>query len=112
MKTSLTNFRDRLVERILQFLWRQWSALGVAGHARTDDSWIIDPEALLLFSTVVARHDARLFDETLDWLHLNDSWISLQRLGTMIKEYALGDMAVLAAMSEHLAGQTGHSKWK
>ena len=38
------------------------------------------PEALLLFSLEVGRHDPRLFDEVLDWLALNESLISVQRL--------------------------------
>jgi len=112
MHSSLTNYKAQLIERLLRFLWRQWSALGVAGHARTDDPWIIDPEALLLFSTTVARHDARLFDEILDWLHSNGSWINLQRLGTLQKEQQLGDPGILAAIAEHLARDSTHHKWK
>jgi len=112
MNSSLTNFRSQLLGRLLQFLWRQWSALGVAGHARTDDPWIVDPEALLLFSTTIARHDARLFDEILDWLHTNGSWINLQRLGTIQKEHGLGDLSILAAIAEHLAKGSAHQKWK
>ena len=112
MHNSLTNYRAELIERLLGFLWRQWSALGVAGHARTDDPWIIDPEALLLFSSTVARHDARLFDEILDWLHRNGSWINLQRLGTLHKEEQLGDPGILAAIAEHLVQDSTHQKWK
>ena len=112
METSLTSYREQLIEKLVAFLWGQWSALGVAGHARSDDNRIIDPEALLLFSTVIARHDARLFDEVLDWLQENASRISLQRLGTMVKEERLGDMAVLAAMAEYLTKHTTHKTWK
>ncbi len=112
MNDSLSNYRAQLIERLLRFLWRQWSALGVAGHARTDDPWIIDPEALLLFSSTVARHDARLFDEILDWLHRSGSWINLQRLGTLQKEEQLGDPGLLAAIAEHLARDSIHHKWK
>lgn len=112
MNDSLTNYKEQLIERLLGFLWRQWSTLGVAGHARSDDPWIIDPEALLLFSSTVARHDARLFEEILDWLHRNGSWMNLQRLGTLQKEEQLGDPGVLAAIAEHLAQDSTHHKWK
>lgn len=101
MKTSLINFKDQLLESLLRFLWRQWSALGVAGYARSDDNWMIDPEALLLFSTEVARHDARLFDEIFDWLRVNGGWINLQRLGRMQKEGELGQPSVMAALARH-----------
>lgn len=112
MNPSLHNFRESLLQRLLDFLWRQWSALGVAGHARNDDPWMIDPEALLLFSTHIARHDSRLFDEILDWLHTNGSWINLQRLGTLHKEEQLGDSAVLAAIADFLSRESSHFKWK
>ena len=112
MPPSLHNFRESLLQRLLDFLWRQWSALGVAGHAGNDDPWMIDPEALLLFSTHVARHDSRLFDEILDWLHTNGSWINLQRLGTLHKDEHLGDSAVLAAIADLLSRESAHHKWK
>jgi len=112
MNPSLHNFRESLLQRLLDFLWRQWSALGVAGHARSDDPWMIDPEALLLFSTHIARHDSRLFDEILDWLHTNGSWINLQRLGTLHKEERLGDSAILAAIADLLSRESAHLKWK
>lgn len=112
METSLTSFKTQFREALLAFLWRQWSALGVSGHARTDDPWLIDPEALLLFSTVVARHDARLFDELLDWLQLNADRINLQRLARLQKEHALGDASVLAAIAAQLTRDKSHPKWR
>ena len=112
MNPSLHNFRESLLQRLLDLLWRQWSALGVAGHARSDDPWMIDPEALLLFSTHIARHDSRLFDEILDWLHTNGSWLNLQRLGTLHKQEHLGDSAVLAAIADLLSRESSHHKWK
>lgn len=112
MNPSLHNFRERLLQRLLDFLWRQWSALGVAGHARSVDPWMIDPEALLLFSTHIARHDSRLFDEILDWLHTSGSWINLQRLGRLHKDEPLGDSAVLAAIADLLSKESTHHKWK
>jgi hypothetical protein len=112
METSLTNFRTQFGDALLAFLWRQWSAIGVSGHARTDDAWLIDPEALLLFSTVVARRDARLFDEVLDWLQLNADRLNLQRLTRLQKDHALGDATVLAAMAAQLTLAKAHPKWR
>lgn len=112
MNPSLISYRQSLLERLLAFSWRQWSALGVAGHARSDDPWMVDPEALLLFSTHIARHDSRLFDEILDWLQINGAWINLQRLGRMRKEENLGEPAILAAIAEHVAERSLNHKWK
>src|SRR4030066_2376816 len=90
---SQKNFRQLFLDNILSFLWRQWSALGVLGEARAEDPWIIDPEPLLLFSLEMGRYEPRLFDEVLDWLVINGTWVDLQRLrgilrgknGTIIK---------------------------
>lgn len=112
MVISLANFKERFHELLTRFLWRQWSALGVAGHATSNDPWMIDPEALLLFSTVAARRDARLFDEMIDWLQANGSWINLQRLTRIQEERELGDPTVLAAIASLLARDSAHAKWK
>ena len=72
----------------------------------------IDPEALLLFSTAVARHDARLFDEILDWLQLNGAWINLQRLARLQREHRLGNDSVLAAIATQLTRGSSHPKWR
>lgn len=112
MSTSLISSRDQLLESLLRFLWRQWSALGVAGYAHSRDPWMVDPEALLLFSLPVARHDPRLFDEILDWLHKNGELLSLTRIRTLQKEHQLGDTTLLRPVAESLATQPGHSRWR
>lgn len=109
---SLNHSRETFLELSLNFLWRQWSAIGVAGHARSSDSWIIDPEALLLFSTSIARYDVRLFDEIFDWLHLHGSLLNLTRLKNIQKKWQIGDTAILAAISSSLAEQSMHRRWK
>lgn len=111
MNPSLINFRDQLVESVLRFLWRQWSALGVAGYAHSKDTWMVDPEALLLFSLPVARYDPRLFDEIMDWLHKNGALLSLNRLQTLEKEHQLGNPSLLRPVAESLAKSPGNSKW-
>ncbi|MDD3927980.1 MAG: hypothetical protein PHT33_15155 [bacterium] len=52
---------------------RKWSQLGVAGAIQAKDNWIIDPEALLLFTMDAGRYDPRLFDEVADWT-LRTDW--------------------------------------
>jgi len=98
-------------ELILNFLWRQWSALGVAGDARTSDSWFIDPEALLLFTTTQARFDPRLFDEMLDWLWGNAHSINVQRLKNLQNGVALGHPRIVAAIASWLSKRSSLNKW-
>lgn len=111
---SQTNFSRFFLEEILGFLWRQWSALGVAGGARSGDEWAIDPEALLVFSLEMARYDPRLFDELLDWLVRNGKWIDIQRLRGIIKdkdERTQRLMSTVACFLSHEA-KTYQRKWK
>lgn len=110
MQTSLTNFSERFRELALNFLWREWSALGVAGNARTQASWIIDPEALLLATTTFGRYEPRLFDEVLDWLNTNGQTINLQRLQNLAQHF--GQRSVLNGLAAHLAKRTANFKWR
>lgn len=112
MATSLQNSNENLNRVIIDLLWRQWSALGVSAQAEQSGDVIVDPEALLLCSTVFARQDARLFDEIADWLQENGAWINLLRLGRLQREHALGEDSVLGALAEHLMQRSEHARWK
>ena len=105
MKASKELFQ----EHVLGLLWRQWSALGVAGPSQPADRSMLDPEALLLATTSLGR-EPRLLDEVLDWLNTNGQFINLQRLQNLGRR--LGDPTVLRAMSAHLARRSIHAKWK
>ncbi len=112
MKNSLLNSNDDLRRSIINLLWKQWSALGVSGHVAPGGKALVDPEALVLFSTVFARHDARLFDEVADWLQQNGIWINVLRLIRMQQEFELGDATILGALAEHMTKDSAHTKWK
>ncbi len=112
MPKSPTNFKTEAREATLDLLWSQWVTLGVSGHAAfTSGQALVDPEAILLASTTLARHDARLFDEVLDWLHDQADWINLQRLTRLQKEYSLGDVSILSIIATRLARLPAHKKW-
>ena len=112
MANSLPSSSEDLRRSVVDLLWRQWSALGVAGQVAAGGSAAVDPEALLLVSTVFARHDTRLFDEIADWLQQNGDWINLLRMARLQRELGLGDVTVLGALAEHLTQRSAHSKWK
>lgn len=112
MNPSLKTFKENFRESILSFLWRQWSTLGVAGETGAEENRIIDPDALLLFTCTMARHDPRLFDEALDWLHENGTFISIARLKRMIRAEKFSGVRVLAAVAALLAKGSEAPKWK
>ncbi|MHB1454416.1 MAG: hypothetical protein ACYCYM_10750 [Saccharofermentanales bacterium] len=100
-------------ESLVDFLWNQWTQLGVLGHLNSTKNWIIDPEALLLFSLSQSRYDARLFDEIFDWILHNERWISLQRLKGLSKQFDSSETSsILAALAGSIYMHTNNTRWK
>jgi len=112
MKMQLQDFKSNYLEILLNFLWRQWSSLGVAGYSEGTDPWVIDPEALLLFTATIARHDQRLFDEVLDWLEHNERFVNIQRLRNIIKKENFQSKRVIGAIAKTLLDKKKGLKWK
>ncbi len=106
------DFRDLFLENILNFLWRQWSALGVLGESRTKDPWIYDPEPMLLFTLEMGRYEPRLFDEVVDWLIVNGRWIDMQRLRGILREKAEINRNLIGAVAAFLMNQGNERKWR
>ena len=103
---SRSGFKQFYLNQILDFLWRQWSALGVAGGGRSEDMWLIDPEPTLIFSIAMARYEPRLFDEILDWLVINGRWIDGQRIRTLAKSENEETKRLLSAVSSYVSHES------
>lgn len=112
MNPSLKEFKNDFRELLLDLVWRQWSALGVAGDTHAADKWVVDPEALLLLSCTVARHDPRLFDEILDWLQASGRLINIMRLKHILKKEVFSGEPVLGAISGFFNKGAAAAKWK
>ena len=113
MDTSLIGFRTEFLDRLLDFLWEQWTALGVSGYSASAEQRVINPEPLLLLSLTICRHDARLFDEILDWLQVNGAFLNVQRLKGIERQAGFQGKAQLAAVSELLGQKSLYAlKWK
>ena len=98
---------------LVDFLWRQWSQLGVAGDIEKKDNWIIDPEALIIFSMNQCRYDARLFDEIVDWIIKNERWISLQRIKGLLKQFENDQTnGIFAAIAKSIDERQSNIRWK
>ncbi len=112
MAKSLNKFRDSLLEQLLRLLWRQWDAVGVQGTEAPEANSIIDPEALILLTASIGRHDARLFDEALDWIWRHERLINIARLQTLLKQESFSGGAVVRAMAIFLGDLRSAAKWK
>lgn len=112
MSSTLRTFRSKLLDLVLDLLWRQWSAIGAFGYGGNDDDWVVDPEALLIFSCSMARYDVRLFEEMLDWLVKNGELINVNRVKTMLRREPFNGGRVLAAVADFLRENGRKSKWR
>lgn len=109
----LNEFNINLRKYIVHFLWRQWAQLGLASaRVENQDDWIIDPEALWLFSATFARYDARLFDEILDWILKNAAFINIPRLKSLAKRFGFNGMNVVAAMAAVVCQKNSRLNWR
>jgi hypothetical protein len=109
---SQKDFRTLFLDNIFNFLWRQWSALGVLGESRPEDPWVIDPEPMLLFTLGIGRYEPRLFDEVLDWLVVNGKWIDLQRLRGILKGKDEALIKLIGAVAIFLTEKGDERKWQ
>lgn len=83
---QISELRSRVRVTLVEWAWDQWAQLGLFAACSRSDRWAADPEALLLFTFEIARADARLFDEVLDWLALNERIVSVQRLRNLCRD--------------------------
>ena len=112
MEKLLKEFKESYLDSLLSFLWKQWSAIGVSGYSNSKDNWYIDPEALLVFSCSIARYDARLFDEMINWLNINGSYINIQRLKNIAGAENFNGTKVLSAVAKVMSKRQKFLKWK
>ena len=98
---EISTLSRRLSEQLVAFAWDEWAQMGVLATPNRRSPWAQDPEALIVFSLEVARADARLFDELMDWLLVNESLLSVRRLRAMCIDET--DRALVAAALGWLA---------
>lgn len=108
---SLINFKLEFLDRLLVFLWRQWSQMGVPGDKGVADDWILDPEALLPFSLQIARYEPRLFDEILFWLVTHGEKLDATRFKSIVKQYGPNEVRVVGATLLFLIRHGNKRKW-
>ncbi|OPL19156.1 MAG: hypothetical protein AVO35_11940 [Candidatus Aegiribacteria sp. MLS_C] len=111
-KMSLKDCRLRLLNRMLDLVWSQWTTLGISGNARPVEKWVLDPEALVLFTCTVGRYEPRIFDSMLEWLSFNQRLLNIQRLKTINRRGDFKGKQLLAAIAHLLMKPASRSKWE
>lgn len=98
---GILSISRRLSDQLVAFAWDEWAQMGLFATPHRHSLWAQDPEALIVFTLEVARADARLFDELMDWLLVNQSLLSVRRLRAMCIDDT--DGALVAAVLGWLA---------
>jgi hypothetical protein len=111
MTAPLTDFRPELRDRLLDLAWRQWTCAGLSGRVDPWTGSVIDPEALLLFTCTIGRHDQRLFDGVMEWLDANGDFINVQRLKRITDTEQFSGEAVLQTFAATTRTSASQAKW-
>ena len=112
MKMLLTDFKPVFRKNVLDLLWSQWTTSGISGYGREWHGSPIDPEALIITTCTIARHDARLFDAMLEWMSINGRYINVQRLKKIIKTEEFSGEQVFKAVAATTKTSTSTAKWR
>lgn len=108
MDILLNEFKTVLQDKLIELIWNQWCIMGVQGNSDKKSRYWIDPEALILFTCSIGRREPRLFDEMLDWLNSNYSYINIPRLNSLVNANLLSGIKLLGAV----AASIPKSKWE
>ncbi len=108
----LQNCRLRTLNHLLDLIWSQWTTLGVSGNAPVTQKWVLDPEALVLFTCNTGRYEPRAFDSMLEWLSINQRFLNVQRLKTIHRRENFEGKQLLAAIAHLLMKPSSKAKWK
>lgn len=110
---SASNYKQAFYEGVSQLIWRQWGQMGVAAHSleqEGDLSYVLDPEALVLFSSAFCRYDQRLYDLMASWMQLYGGLLNPTRLKSMMGVSGYKDAASIAYLAA-LCEQAGDKRW-
>jgi hypothetical protein len=97
---------------IADTLWMQWRALGVQAASAPARS-LVDPEALLIESAIVATHieDPRIADAAIAWSIRHHELVVTARLKSLLKTYDESDRAAFLTMSRRVIDIAGRLSW-
>ncbi len=112
MEKSLIEFRENIVDNLLELLWSQWNSIGLSGTINSQNKFNIDPEAMIAFSLNICRFEPRLFDEIINWLNNNGSLINIQRLRNIIKKEKFKSVEIIQPIANILSQKQKFNKWK
>ncbi len=103
----------RLRQTLLKVVWRQWRTLGVLiSDVHRDAQTAVDPEALLLTTTILLDEEPRLRDVLASWLTGRSTSLSIQRLRNMAKRFPPSATSLLPTLAAVALERGKDHRWR
>ena len=110
--TSVTDLASQAREACLQYLWRQWQAIGATATGLGEANAIVDPEVLVLTSLWMLDSEQRLADVTASWVKINSSLLSIQRLHNLRDDFPRTVADRLSALATIAIKEGKDPRWR
>jgi hypothetical protein len=101
-----------LKEKVISTAWSQWCGLGAALSGAKTAAAIIDPEALVLLSLLLAEEERRLWDLLDWWARVGSQLLSVQRVKNLSGAYPETVRVKLGQFAHLARSQGGDFRWK
>jgi hypothetical protein len=93
-------------------VWLQWRALGAQTATRGHAQSLVDPEALVLMSLTLSTAEPRLRDVLADWVTLNASLLSVQRIKNLMAQSAVDVQPLVGAFAHLVLTEAKDVRWR
>ncbi len=80
----LNDWKNKIEKAALDILWSHWIKLGAYAHGQECQA-SIDPEALIVLTSIMGPKDLRLVEVMRQWLRYYEGVINVERLKTALK---------------------------
>lgn len=106
----MNTLTDEFDHYLAGIAWNSWRELGVAGINRFYQNCLIQPEELIILTTIISKYDPRLRDEALDWCSRYHEYISVSRLRTFLRNMGADAMHSFSQFAAAL-NSVSSAKW-
>ncbi len=111
-ENTATELANELRTATIDYLWRQWKAVGATASVSHPARVIVDPEALILMSLWLVQHEQRLADIVWSWTSINSSLLSIQRLRNLQPLFPAETGQNLSSLAALQVRESKDVRWK
>jgi hypothetical protein len=108
----LAELSKALRQAATDVVWLQWRALGAQTATRGHAQSLVDPEALVLMSLTLSTAEPRLRDVLADWVTLNASLLSVQRIKNLIAQSGDDIQPLIGAFARLVLTEAKDVRWR